>query len=350
MRIFVFEFITGGGLLPASSAAPTVAGVNSRQLDHELLAEGRAMVTALASDFAALAGCEVHILRDADVEFAMPSEVRVQVVRDAAEYGSAFDKQATAADWTVVIAPEIDGALLACAVRVLACGGRLLSPGPDIIRLASDKHATAEHLARAGVPVPRGEFVNCNNSAPAGLAFPLVVKPRDGAGSHGVRLVRSIDEYAAAMDERAIGENALTRVEEYCPGDAASVAVLCGPNGNLALAPCRQLLSQDGCFTYLGGSTPLPAALAERASDLASRAVATLAGAVGYQGVDLVLGDDPTGAADRVIEINPRLTTSYVGLRRVYDNNLASAMFDVANGKMPTLGLADVSTTSPVEW
>ena len=60
---------------------------------------------------------------------------------------------------------------------------------------------------------------------------------------------------------------------------------------------------------------PLEPLLAERASQLAAQAVATLPDPFGYIGVDLVLGHDPEGRDDVVIEINPRLTTSYVGLR-----------------------------------
>lgn len=345
MRVLVFEYITGGGLLPAKSAGPTSDAFSSRRLDHDLLAEGRAMVTALASDFATLAGCDVHVLRDADVDLLLPPTVRTHAVRDTAEYAEAFDEQAAAADWTVVIAPECDGALLACAERVLGSGGRLLSPGPDIILLSSDKQATAEHLARSGVAVPRGAVVAPDHSVPAGLAFPLVIKPRDGAGSQGVRLVRSAADYAAAVREQASA-----RVEEYCPGEAASVAILCGPRGNAPLAPCRQRLSDDGRLAYLGGSTPIPQNLAERATALANRAVATLEGAVGYLGVDLVLGPEESGAGDRVIEINPRLTTSYVGLRAAYDSNLAGAMLEIAAGLIPPLNWNRTFDSTRVEW
>ena len=65
--------------------------------------------------------------------------------------------------------------------------------------------------------------------------------------------------------------------------------------------------------------------------------MATLTGAVGYLGVDLVLGADAAGSGDRVIEINPRLTTSYVGLRESLDGNLAAAMLAVAQGEAPVL-------------
>jgi predicted ATP-grasp superfamily ATP-dependent carboligase len=54
---------------------------------------------------------------------------------------------------------------------------------------------------------------------------------------------------------------------------------------------------------------------------------------VGFVGVDLVLGREPDGSEDVVIEVNPRLTTSYVGLRAATRANLASAMWDAAEGR-----------------
>ncbi len=73
--------------------------------------------------------------------------------------------------------------------------------------------------------------------------------------------------------------------------------------------------------------------LAVRSVEIAARAVASLPRPLGYLGVDLVLGSDPRGAEDTVIEINPRLTTSYVGLRALCQANLAQAMIDVASGR-----------------
>jgi predicted ATP-grasp superfamily ATP-dependent carboligase len=99
------------------------------------------------------------------------------------------------------------------------------------------------------------------------------------------------------------------------------------------LAACQQYLGGEGRFDYCGGSLPLSAPLAERALRLAMRAVKTLATPIGYLGLDLVLGADPGGADDVVIEINPRLTTSYVGLRALARGNLAEAMLAVAVGE-----------------
>ena len=65
----------------------------------------------------------------------------------------------------------------------------------------------------------------------------------------------------------------------------------------------------------------------------------------GYLGIDMVLAQRPD-QRDVVIEVNPRLTTSYVGLRELAHCNLAEAMLDVAQGKAPDLSFDE----GPVEF
>jgi predicted ATP-grasp superfamily ATP-dependent carboligase len=59
--------------------------------------------------------------------------------------------------------------------------------------------------------------------------------------------------------------------------------------------------------------------------------------------VDLVLGADPASREDFVIEVNPRLTTSYVGLRAACRENLAQAWLDVARGGQPVFSFASAA-------
>jgi predicted ATP-grasp superfamily ATP-dependent carboligase len=117
-----------------------------------------------------------------------------------------------------------------------------------------------------------------------------------------------------------------------------SVAFLIGPRSITPLVPCEQRLSNDGRFQYLGGRMPVREDLAERAVRVAAPAVKCVRGLLGYVGVDVVLGDD---GRDWAIEINPRITTSYVGLRALARFNLAEAMLAAVEGR---------EELPPLEW
>ncbi len=323
MLIFVYEFLTGGGLFESETWPPPAS----------LLAEGRAMVRAVASDFASIRGIRVVVLQDdrlSDLQLGEGCVVRR--VSSVAEAAAAFCESAREADWSVVIAPELDDYLAGCCQRVLDCGGRLLGPSLGIVKLAADKQATAEHLAHCGAAVPMGQSLPRGDLRGVDLidCFPAVLKPLQGAGSQDVHLVPSREAMPRCLDHPS-------RLERFCPGQPVSVAVLCGPRSNLVLPACSQRISHDGAFTYLGGSLPLSDSLAKRAERLAQEVIALLPQPLGYLGVDMILGPAADGSVaknpdDVVIEINPRLTTSYVGLRAMTTNNLAAAMLRVAQG------------------
>jgi hypothetical protein len=172
--------------------------------------------------------------------------------------------------------------------------------------------------------------------------FPAVLKPCDGAGSWQVCRVgdvAALRRVLALPPQRQELARGNLRLERFVPGIAASVAVLCGPRQQIALEPCQQILS--GSFEYRGGRLPLVWPLAERARELARMAIGALPETIGYVGVDLILGAASDGSEDSVIEINPRLTTSYVGLRAACRQNLASVMLDAAMGRPAAVSFLD---------
>jgi predicted ATP-grasp superfamily ATP-dependent carboligase len=328
MHIFLYEWATGGGLVGELGPLPA-----------SLLHEGAAMVGALASDLTRIKDSRVTALRDPRVlNLTLPGCEIVDVL-DRMAHHDEIERLSAAADATILIAPEFDSILLKTARGVVASGGRLISPSPDFIRIAGDKQRTCERLAAAGVPVPEGRALAPDEALPADFVFPAVVKPAQGAGSQDSYLVSSAYDAAPAYAWRR-------RLERYVPGMAASVALLCGSAGRVQLAPCKQRISEDGRLRYLGGELPLSAGLAERAGWLAERAIAAMPPVLGYVGVDLVLGREPDGSADVVIEINPRLTTSYVGLRAAAKGNLAEAMCRIAEGELVGVEFSD----RPIEF
>jgi hypothetical protein len=325
--VFVYEF--------------TCAGPHGGGPGDSLRAEGAAMLAALAADFAAIDGVAVHVMRDRRLsEVQLPPACRVVEVDSAADERRTFRALAARCDWTVVIAPEIDGELLKRCRVVEECG-RLLGPPSAMVELASDKHATATFLRAHGIRAPAGVRLDPGDRLPSDFADPAVLKPLDGAGSHAIHMLAG-----PAVD---FVVDRPSRLEQFCRGRPASVAVLCGPRGHYVLVPCWQDISADGNFRYFGGGLPLAEQHEARAVGIAEGVTEALCRAelapLGYFGIDLVLGE--TADDDVVIEINPRLTTSYVGLRaaarqldargNVVPGNLALTMLRMANGQEPAL-------------
>lgn len=319
LKVFLYEFVTGGGFLdqPFDAIPPSLAE------------EGLAMRRALEADIANLPGALLLSMNDRRFP---PTEIHgasVVSIESSTRHDGEFARLACSADWTLVIAPEFDGHLELLARRVLGCGGRLLGPAPEVIALAADKHRLALQLTEHSVATPRGRRIARDEPLPRDTHYPCMLKPVDGAGSLGVEFIEHPDH----VDARSATDLQFWRLEQFCPGLAASVAVLCGKAGCFPLPACAQLLSDDGRFQYLGGDAPLPEAIQQRAHRLALAAVAAFGDVVGYLGVDLVLGADQDGGEDVVIEINPRITTSYIGLRKLCRGNLVRAMLDVAEGR-----------------
>jgi predicted ATP-grasp superfamily ATP-dependent carboligase len=319
--VFIYEFLTAGGCWSLGDAPPT----------GSLLAEGTAMRDALAADFAACDFIDdVHFLHD---DRLPAPQIRKQIAHDvtsADEERQLIEELAADADYTIVIAPEFAGLLAERAGWVDAAGGRLLSPQTSFIRLTADKHQTAEYLRERDIPAPFG--IAFQHTPPAlindGL-FPGVLKPQSGAGSTNLFLVKN----AADLQQCDLSLEQSWRLEQFKPGIATSISYLAGCGKFELLPACSQQLSSDGKLRYQGGETPLPPALAARANRLGNKVATALPATTGYVGIDIVLGPAENGTEDFAIEVNPRLTTSYLGLRQACQQNLAEAMWRKARGE-----------------
>jgi tyramine---L-glutamate ligase len=318
MRIFVYEYFCGGGLV-------------GQPLPESLRIEGATMLSAVLDDFRRCSGVEAFTLLDSRLcaEVAELPGTQVDFVEPGAE-ATLYREQTLAADFTLVIAPEFDRLLFQRCCWTEDAGGRLLGPSSAAVHLTGDKLRLGDFWRRHSIPTP--VFVPYDDQD---RQFPVVCKPRRGAGSLGICLVQDRGELFVALRgmHHRFGLDNEPILQHYVRGLAVSVSLLIGGGWCLALPAAEQRLSRDGQFRYLGGSLPLPDDLNDRAQQLALRAIAPVDGLSGYVGVDLILGDAPDGGGDVAIEINPRLTTSYVGLRALAEFNLAETMLALALGR-----------------
>lgn len=232
-------------------------------------------------------------------------------------------------DYALVIAPEFGGALADLCRAVRQSAGLLVGPDVESLEVTADKLELYTLWSARHVPTPHTVPIL---QWPLGQT-PVVIKPQFGAGSVATRLIPIAGDVASGIRAAANDHPGPLIAQDFVPGRPASVAFLLGPAQTVPLLPTFQLLSSDGRFRYEGGELPIPPDLAERAVTLGRQAIGCVPGLLGYVGVDLILGDAADGSQDYAIEINPRLTTSYVGLRELADFNLAEAMLRVVNGK-----------------
>ena len=317
--VFLYEFVTGGGFLEIDGTPVP---------DGSLLNEGEAMWRSVYDDLDRVPDVQVYGLRDSRIEpTRLPNVRSIDGHLREAIFGLAIQ-----CDATLVIAPEFDGHLLRSIEAMEQFGVRLLGPGSQFVRITSDKTRTAETLASANVPVPTGGRVAVGSSLPASFPLPAVLKRNDGAGSMA-EIVNSID----LADQQNV-----MRIEHLIPGLPCSISFFCrGEEKPIACPPMVQILSGGSSLEFGGGRRLLEKKLVARANQLGRDALAALPDATGYVGIDLILGDADDGSGDVVVEVNPRLTTSYIGLREIAETNLAEAMLAIAAGREPQISFSD---------
>lgn len=291
------------------------------------------MLRALLRDGLRAADLELTLLLDPAVVSLFPPEVLdagVSVVHvPAGGECDALAEAAAGADWTLVVAPETDRILETRVALVRRAGGKVASPDDAFITLAADKQRTVLSLAAAGVGVPAGCLLPGDARLADAFRRPAVAKALAGCGGDGLTVVPSGGDLPPAPIPR--------RVEAFVPGIPVGVSCLCGPKETVVLPPVRQRFSPGPNPRYLGGDLHLEAGMAGRATALAGRSIRGLAAPgrrpLGWVGVDMILGSRDDGADDRVLEINPRLTTSFVGLSALGGASLLRALLAVAGGE-----------------
>ena len=151
------------------------------------------------------------------------------------------------------------------AKALLDCHGIPVPPG-TVVR--AGRHGKDQSHRRGPVTVP-----------PAGLRWPVVVKPAAQGSTIGVTIVHRRSEWRAAL-RRAHEYDQEAVVESYIPGREIAVSVLGGTPLPRAL-PAIEIVAPDGFYDYAAkyekGRTrylcpaPLPDAVTNRVRDLAIR-------------------------------------------------------------------------------
>jgi tyramine---L-glutamate ligase len=305
LTILVHEWVTGGGM--AAEDPPS-----------SWKAEGQAMRRAVAADFAAIREPATRVIVTLDQRLGDDPGPWTIMPMEAGDGNSRLIDLACQADHTVLIAPETSGVLARLTRNLETAGARCLGCSAESIELAGNKLRLGEWLRARGIPTPHCRRIVPADGLPRDFPYPAVLKPIDGAGSVDTFWIADRESLPAASRELPVG-----LLQPFHDGVPMSASFLLSKDGAawlIALGRMR-IAIREYKFVYEGGVLPIHC---PEAVSVLRRAVESVPGLRGFVGLDFLWAPDRREV--NVLEINPRVTTSYVGLRRLLPEGcLASA-------------------------
>jgi len=264
----------------------------------EFILEGRAMLGTLLRSFVAC-GHEVFYPTS-----GMVLEAGTAVT--AGVFEDALGKISKVCDAGLVIAPD---EMLGDLTQIVEENTFNLGCPSHAVRLCADKLECTRVLEKENIPVPEtkgsGEYRGDH-----------VIKPRFGCACEGIH-----KSSAGILKEGFIAT-------EFIKGEHLSASIMTGST-QLALTVNRQLIKMNDEISYEGGIIPYYCDRNDEIIEVAKKTAKVL-GCNGYAGVDIVVGDEPY-----VVDVNPRPTTSIIGISRVMEEEIADLILMSSFGELP---------------
>jgi len=343
MRICILEYVCGVGL----------DAVESEQLEF-LIPEGFAMLRALIEDLSHQ-GHEVSTVLNPvarDMWDSYPDVERVSILtsEETPSWRNAWQRVALDSERTMLIAPEIGGLLSESVQELRGFHVDVWNGTRDWIDLVSDKYRLAQFLG-GSVSHPRtwvaGEFPASDSAVAQDMlgsrvqwkSDGWVLKRRDGAGCADMRWFPDLSSLRSTIANTIPVEHRnVWIVQPWIVGHHRSMAILCESSDHFQIVGVStQEILNESAVTYHGGQ--IESDIDDRLSAWVSEWFGSMAGARGWIGIDFLLpvpsaedGDD----SPLLIEINPRLTTSYLGYRQPFGSRLAEGVLGIGGAWVRT--------------
>lgn len=222
------------------------------------------------------------------------------------------------AERVAALVPLVDEELLPVARLAEEEGIALIAPQKTFTALCLDKYALMQRLAGAGVPVPQTRLLRDGWD---GMSFPLILKPRTGRGSRGVRVVATPDELETYL--ATVRPGADTTLIQHCmEGTEYTVSVVVWRDGIVRAVVPKEIIDKRGI-------TRLAVTRKNDAIDRLCRNIQERLRADGPFNVQLRLDANGTPLP---FEINPRFSTT-VTLTQAAGVDELGSLVDMALGR-----------------
>ena len=337
-KIFLFEFVTGGGF-------------SQVEIPASLFCEGFGMLSSIISDFKSL-NFEISTLLDYR-GFSYKNFLQADIIKKVKaneDYLIKFREEVKKSKYCFIIAPEFSGILYKLTKIVKDNNKKILSVDLDGIKLGSYKLKTYNFIKACKVNTPstfliskKKDYFNLDFVIQKFKQFnsPILIKPEDGAGAENLFYFKNekqiIEFFKDPLEKLDIKRNYI--LQEFIEGRDLSVSLIGTSSNPIILSINTQHLNIKNInreSEYLGGTTPTENH-EEIIKDLTKYLEnMDLSKFSSYYGIDFIR---KANKSIYFIEINPRLTTSYIGIRNIIDKNPAELIWD---SKMKSLSSSEI--------
>ena len=284
------------------------------------------MRDALLRDLAQL---PYEIITTVDARLAAPVLVSSAIeINEKDDIWQVWEQQIRAADAVWLIAPETaddtgNSALKKLTELAVRHHKKVIGCGLHAIEVTSSKLATYHMLQQANIAtIPTFTLENWPKSAGTWLA-----KPNDGAGCEETFYFKNVDELTGWVS--AWNKAGSHIVQPFITGISASISCVMQRGKARVLSGNTQLieiknhqLKFNGCI--VNGMREHWAAF----EIVANKIALALPDLAGYVGIDVIVDIGLENKKVIVVEVNPRLTTSYCGLARAIGVNPAALIIN----------------------
>ena len=238
-------------------------------------------------------------------------------IRPKQNYIEKLEKLTGQLDALLIIAPETNHILATLCERFSNQAFTLLNSNVESIQLTSNKYDTFKYLQAYDVPQISTYLPNEIEEIHADQ---FVVKPIDGVGCENLSLLHSRIELEHVLAQHA-SEPFI--IQPFIQGIHASLSLLCW-DGECLLLSCNEQCLAEQNDGFVLNKCKVNVFDNKKFRSFSKKIIQVLPGLRGYIGVDVLITENET----LLVEINPRLTTSYVGLRNALGINPAKLILD----------------------
>lgn len=314
VKILVFEYITGGGF-------------NKQGLPDSLAGEGRLMLSALLGNLTALDDLDVTVMLDWRLDdSAGMTGVNTVIIKQEHDIAEEFYRLAKQCDLVWPIAPEFDGILQNLCQTVESLGKRLLTSSAAAVAVAGNKFKTYQLLNQnqiATVPTEMLEDTYSSSFDRLRTGGEWMIKPVDGVGCADSYVITNRQDF----EQMAVHKGPYI-IQPHLQGEKTSLSCLFKQGcGWLVCANLQrfELINRQYHLAEIAVNHHPDLGGYQQLIDNIARALPEL---WGYVGIDLI----ETAEQTWVLEINPRLTTSFVGIYAALGVNVAEVVLQLLHG------------------